>query len=238
MGSPKTEAESYDEERPQYQVTIEPFFIGKYLVTQVQWQVVAALSKVDRDLNPNPSYFKGDNRPVECICWYDAVEFCKRLSQTTGRDYRLPSEVEWEYACRAGTTTPFHFGETITTELANYNGNYIYSNGFKGEYRKQTTPVGYFPANAFGLYDMHGNVWEWCTDTLHRNYEGAPRDGSAWLEDDNTYNQMRLLRGGSWHSYPGKCRSAYRYWSPSKHSCFNIGFRVVSVQPFLVSQDS
>ncbi|MDF5713919.1 MAG: formylglycine-generating enzyme family protein, partial [Rhizonema sp. NSF051] len=232
MGSPETEAESYDEERPQQQVTVEPFFMGKYPVTQVQWQVVAALPKVDIDLNRNPSFFNGDNRPVECICWYDAVEFCKRLSQITKRNYWLPSEVEWEYACRAGTTTPFHLGETITTELANYNGNYIYNHGDKGEYREQTTLVGSFPANAFGLYDMHGNIWEWCADTLHINYEGAPRDGSAWLKDYNTDNQMRLLRGGSWHSYPENCRCAYRYWSPSTHSSFNIGFRVVRRQPF------
>lgn len=238
MGSPETEAKSHDDERPQHQVTVEPFLIGKYAVTQVQWQVVASLSQVDRDLNPNPSYFKGDDRPIECISWYDAIEFCKRLSQTTGRDYRLPSEVEWEYACRAGTTTPFHSGETITTELANYNGNYIYSNGSQGEYRKQTTSVGSFPANTFGLYDMHGNIWEWCADTLPKNYEGATGDGSAWLEDNDTYNQKRLLRGGSWHSHPENCRCAYRYCSPPGHSSFNIGFRVVSVQPFWVNLDS
>ena len=124
MGAPETEKESRDEERPQHQVTVPPFFMGKYPVTQAQWQAVAAFPQVNRELNPDPSTFKGSDRPVETISWYDADEFCARLSKATGRDYRLPSESEWEYACRAGTTTPFHFGETITSELANYDGNY------------------------------------------------------------------------------------------------------------------
>jgi formylglycine-generating enzyme required for sulfatase activity len=123
------------------------------------------------------------------------------LSKATGREYRLPSEAEWEYACRAGTTTPFHFGETITTDLANYNGNYTYGSGSKGQYRKQTTDVGSFPANAFGLHDMHGNVWEWCQDTWHENYNGAPTDGSAWVDENANQNRM-ILRGGSWYNNP------------------------------------
>ena len=160
MGSPNDEPKSYDDEKPQHQVTVPEFLMGKYQVTQAQWRAVAELPKIEDDLVPNPSYFKGDTCPVEQVSWYEAVEFCARLSKATGRNYRLPSEAEWEYACRAGTTTPFSFGELITSDVANYDGNYIYSQSLKGEYREQTTPVGSFPPNAFGLYDMQGNLWE------------------------------------------------------------------------------
>ncbi len=195
MGAYENEEGSSEDERPRHQVTVQPFFMGKYAVTQEQWQKVAdLLPKVNRELKPYPSRFKGENRPVELVSWYDVVEFCARLSKHTKREYRLPSEAEWEYACRAGTSTPFHFGETITTQLANYDGNYIYGNGIKGEYRNQTTPVGSFPPNAFGLYDMHGNVWEWCADSWHDTYEGAPIDGKIWIDNDNP---KRLQRGGS-----------------------------------------
>jgi formylglycine-generating enzyme required for sulfatase activity len=164
----KFNSDWFRKEKPQHQVTVQPFSMGKFQVTQVQWKAVATLTKVNRDLKPEPSKFKGDNRPVEQVSWYDAIEFCDRLSRKTGKPYRLPSEAEWEYACRAGTTTPFHFGETITSELANYNANYTYGAGVKGIYREQTTPVGSFGvANSFGLYDMHGQVWEWCADHWH-----------------------------------------------------------------------
>ncbi|WP_246259604.1 formylglycine-generating enzyme family protein [Oxynema aestuarii] len=213
MGSPETEGGSYDDERPQHEVTVQPFFMGKYPVTQAQWSAIATRTdlKVERDLDLNPAGFKdfedSQERPVERVNWYDAVEFCRRLSKLTGREYRLPSEAEWEYACRAGTTTPFYFGETITGELANYCASTTYAEEPKGQFREQTTPVGQFPPNAFGLYDLHGNVWEWCADSWHRNYEGAPRDGSAWVSDnDNRYP----LRGGSWSFNPLFCRSAYR----------------------------
>jgi len=228
MGSPKEEENSMDSERPQHEVTIEPFFMGKYQVTQAQWRFVAQLPQVNRDLEQDPSRFKGDNRPVEQVSWEDAVEFCDRLSQYTGRTYRLPSEAEWEYACRAGTTTPFHFGETITTDLANYDGNSTYGNGVKGVYRKETTEVGSFGvANNFGLYDMHGNVWEWCQDNWHSNYEGAPTDGSAWLDIEwNT--TAKQVRGGSWVFNPGNCRSACRYDYNLLDGNYNhISFRVV-----------
>jgi formylglycine-generating enzyme required for sulfatase activity len=236
MGSPKNELERSDWESPRHRVTIQSFFLGKYPVTQAQWQAVASFPKVNRELEPDPSSFKDDyegidrwQRPVEQVSWYDAVEFCDRLSQYTGRPYGLPSEAEWEYACRAGTDTPFHFGETISTELANYNGNYTYGEGVKGEYREQTTPVGYFKvANAFGLYDLHGNVWEWCEDDWHSNYEGAPTDGSAWLSESGS---TKVIRGGSWAYYPNLCRSAYRYGLSREHRSSNIGFRVVCVAP-------
>ncbi|MBW4492825.1 MAG: SUMF1/EgtB/PvdO family nonheme iron enzyme [Oscillatoria princeps RMCB-10] len=225
MGSPNSEKERYDRESPQHWVTVQPFFMGKYAVTQAQWKVVAALPKVNLDLNPDPSRFKGANRPVENVSWDDAMEFCARLSKKTGRDYRLPSEAEWEYACRAGTTTPFHFGETFTTDLANYNGNYTYASGPKGKYRQETTPVGSFPPNAFGLYDMHGNVWEWCADPWHDNYAGAPSDGSVWNSGGNKDRRMR--RGGSWVGDPRHCPAANRDgYEPEIRNGY-IGFRAV-----------
>jgi formylglycine-generating enzyme required for sulfatase activity len=238
MGSPEDELERSAKEEPVHQVNVPSFFMGKYPVTQAQWRVVASLPQVKRKLRLDPSHFKGDNRPVECVSWYDAVEFCQRLSQYTNRSYRLPTEAEWEYAARAGTTTPFHFGETITTDLANYRGtdhkeyswSGSYGRGPKGEYRKETIPVDHFGiANAFGLCDMHGNVWEWCLDYWHDNYEGAPNDGSAWLTyDESAY---RLLRGGSWSYNPWFCRCASRNRRDPGNGDNYIGFRVVCECP-------
>jgi formylglycine-generating enzyme required for sulfatase activity len=231
MGAPTTEAQSAVDERPQHLVEInKPFLMGKYPVTQAQWRSVAALPLVKRKLNADSSRFKGDERPVEQVSWLDAVEFCQRLSVHTGRDYRLPSEAEWEYACRAGTTTPFHFGETITPDLANYNGTETYANGPKGTYPKSTTAVGRFGvANAFGLYDMHGNVLEWCEDHWHRFYQNAPSDGSAWIDNHDRPNEkaVRLLRGGSWDYGPRNCRSAFRVSDFVRVGDNVIGFRVV-----------
>ncbi|PSB03519.1 bifunctional serine/threonine-protein kinase/formylglycine-generating enzyme family protein [Merismopedia glauca] len=225
MGSPA--GEGYDHEKPQHQVTISPFFMGKFTVTQAQWQAVAKFTKIDRDLKPDPSWFKGANRPVESVSWDDAMEFCARLSRHTGQSYRLPSEAEWEYACRAGTTTPFHVGETITTDLANYRGEDTYGSEPKGIYRKQTTYVGTFPANAFGLYDMHGNVNEWCADALHKNYDGAPTDGKAWGNGENM--AISVLRGGSWYFSPNGCRSGCRGSNERDNGYSQLGFRVVFV---------
>ena len=233
MGSPETEEDSNDYERPQHQVTIKAFCLGKYQVTQAQWKAVAAFPQVNKELKLDPSYFKGDNLPVECVSWYDAVEFCDRLSQYTGRTYRLPSEAEWEYACRAGTKTPFHFGETITTDLANYDGNYTYGQEPKGVYREETTEVGSFGvANNFGLYDMHGNVYEWCLDDWHDNYTDAPADGSAWFSSDDKLSDKTgraVLRGGSWIYNPQACRSACRHNVNRDYHGSYIGFRVVCV---------
>ncbi|WP_442921858.1 formylglycine-generating enzyme family protein [Microcoleus sp. ARI1-A5] len=211
------------------------------------------MPKIHYNLDPDPSRFNGENQPVENISWYHAVEFCARLSQKIGRSYRLPSEAEWEYACRAGTTTPFHFGETITTDLANYDGtddkdnkwSGSYGQGPKGIYRQQTTPVGSFgAANAFGLYDMHANVWEWCADPWHDRYQGAPTDGTVWddschdrryqncidlLVNTNDDNQARMLRGGSWFLSPWLCRSAFRYYDAPDIDFNVLGFRVVCV---------
>ncbi len=226
MGSP--EGEGYDREKPQHQVTVQPFFMGKFPVTQVQWRAIASRNdlRVNRDLKPEPSWFKGDdNRPVEQVDWYDAVEFCDRLSKLTGRDYRLPSEAEWEYACRAGTITPFYFGETITDKLANCDASYTYAEEPKGKYREETTPVGQFSPNAFGLYDMHGNVLEWCADPWHENYKGAPTDGSVWQENGN--DNRSPLRGGSWYCVPDDCRSAnHDYYYARDIIPDFVGFRV------------
>ncbi|OCR00111.1 protein kinase [Oscillatoriales cyanobacterium USR001] len=232
MGSPNTEAGRRDSQGPQHNVTVAPFFIGKYAVTQEQWEAV---------MGNNPSYFKGAKRPVEQVSWNDAVTFCQKLSKKTGKKYRLPSEAEWEYACRAGTKTPFYFGETITPELVNYEGNYPYGAATKGLYRKETTDVGSFKPNTFGLYEMHGNVWEWCADPWHDNYQNAPSDGKVWDEknNDNRYqnydllvnikndNRSRLLRGGSWVNNADNCRAAYRDFNSPDFRYDLIGFRVV-----------
>ena len=215
MGSPHSELKRRNNESPQHQVTIPSFFMSRYTVTQAQYKAITG---------KNPAKYKGENRPIDSVSWNDAVKFCQKLIQKTGRNYRLPTEAEWEYACRAGTTTPFYFGENITTDLANYDGNYTYTSKPKGIFRKETTEVGIFPPNAFGLYDMHGNVWEWCQDTCHRNYEGSPSDGSAWL---NNVSSPRILRGGSWYVVPGNCRSTFRYHANRILRDIDIGIRLV-----------
>jgi formylglycine-generating enzyme required for sulfatase activity len=215
MGSPASEKGRTQDESPQHQVNVPAFSMGKYVVTQAQYQQI---------MGNNPSGFSGAERPVEKVSWNDAVDFCEKLRQKTGREYRLPSEAEWEYACRAGTTTPFHFGETITTDLANYNGNYTYASEPKRKYLQETTDVGSFPPNAFGLYDMHGNVWEWCQDDWHDNYSNAPKDGSVWTSQSGI---TKLLRGGSWTYTPANCRSASRYHSNLGSYNLSFGFRVV-----------
>jgi formylglycine-generating enzyme required for sulfatase activity len=209
MGSPEDEPEREAYESPQQEVKIQQFFMARYPVTQAQWRAVAQLPLANIELDPDPSSFKGDNRPVEQVSWFEAEEFCARLKVHTDREYRLPTEAEWEYACRAGTDTPFYFGKTLTDEIANYNASYAYADGPEGQNRAETTDVNSFGiANAFGLSDMHGNAWEWCQDHWHGNYEGAPTDGSAWLsENENAY---RLIRGGSWNTYPGQL---YRFSS-------------------------
>jgi formylglycine-generating enzyme required for sulfatase activity len=230
MGSPESEEERDSNESPQHQVTLDSFFLSKFPITQHQWRAIATLPKIQRSLGPYPSNFESDCHPVEQVSWYDAIEFCARLSQKTGQLYRLPSEAEWEYACRAGTTTPFHFGCTLKPELANYDGNHVYGKGLQGIYRQATTAVGTFQgANAFGLFDMHGNVWEWCADPWHENYQNAPTDGSPWQSDEGATYQV--LRGGAWYCLPGLCRSAQRHWNQPDGSGSGIGFRVVCQLP-------
>lgn len=214
MGSPKTELERKGCESPQHQVTVPSFFMSKYQLTQEQYQAI---------IDHNPSCYQGNKRPVETVNWDDAVNFCQKLSQKTHKTYTLPSEAQWEYACRAGTTTAFYFGESITPDLVNCHGNYPYASAARIRDRRETTDVGTFPPNSFGLYDMHGNVWEWCLDTWHNDYEGAPRDGSAWIND----GCLRVVRGGSWYHNAAACRSASRHWNSQDHRSLNYGFRVV-----------
>jgi eukaryotic-like serine/threonine-protein kinase len=218
MGSPESEKGRVENESPQHQVTLKEFYIGLTEITQSQYQAI---------MGDNPSKFKGNDRPVERVDWNQAKEFCRRLSIKTGKTYTLPSESQWEYACRAGTTTPFTFGETITSNVANYEGNYngkeSYRNEPKGVNRATTTDVMTFPPNAFGLYDMQGNVWEWCADTWNDNYEGAPTDGSVWLDE----SPNMLLRGGAWSERPELCRSTSRIGNLPEIRVDAFGFRIV-----------
>ena len=226
MGSPETEPGHSPTEVPQHQVTVPEFWMSKYPVTQAQWKAVAALPQVNRSLKPKPSKFKGSNLPVEGVCWYDAVEFCDRLALNTGRPYRLPSEAKWEYACRATTNTPFHFGKMLSFELANYGGTLANGLDKRSKPQGRTTPVGsYEAANAFGLYDMHGNVWEWCLDCWHDNYNSVPTDGSA--KTNGGENHPRVTRGGSWFDSPSSCCSASRASDDPEIGGSTIGFRVV-----------
>ncbi|HAX75477.1 MAG TPA: Sulphatase-modifying factor protein [Cyanobacteria bacterium UBA11372] len=221
MGEP----DKYNWEKPVHQVTIKPFFMSKYPITQEQWQAV---------MGDNPSDLKSVKLPVHNVSWRDAKEFCAKLSQKTRKNYGLPSEAEWEYACRAGTTTPFYFGEAITPDLVNYYGYKPYVSPPKGLFR-HATQVGSFPPNSFGLYDMHGNFWEWCQDVWHDNYNGAPCNGSSWETggvDD------RVQRGGSWiGGYPSvgaiACRSANRSRKSLGDRDGNHGFRVAVTLPYL-----
>ncbi|HEX3043525.1 MAG TPA: formylglycine-generating enzyme family protein [Bacillota bacterium] len=207
--------EGTEDERPQHFVNLEPFLISKYPVTQEQWATI---------MNWTPPYrFQGKKRPVDRVSWDQTQEFCQKLSLKTGHNYRLPSETEWEYACRVGTSTAFYFGETITTDLANYVGEHTYLSGPKGIYRHQTTDAGSFPPNAFGIYDLGGNVWEWCLDAWHDNYQGAPADGSPWEIHGSI---ERVVRGGCWHDPPNLCRSASRLKFVAKDPDDFIGFRL------------
>jgi formylglycine-generating enzyme required for sulfatase activity/uncharacterized protein with von Willebrand factor type A (vWA) domain len=265
MGSDDNEEGRWSAESPQHRVNIAPFYMSQTPITQAQWRAIASQPQVEKNLNLSPAN-DGDDHPVRYIGWDDAIEFCARLSNYTGRQYRLPSEAEWEYACRGferppvdlpETDTeaenpintkvypPFHFGDTITDKLANYQASTTYADESKGQYRNKTTPVRSFPPNAFGLYDMHGNVYEWCLDPWPGDYNGAPDDGSVW-DDENqqedlyqdivknikqllTNKRNHVLRGGSFSTLPRLCRSAYRCNHIARDS--NVGFRVVCVPP-------
>jgi formylglycine-generating enzyme required for sulfatase activity/tRNA A-37 threonylcarbamoyl transferase component Bud32 len=215
FGLPPEIKEKIDHDILQQVIKLSPFYISKYPITQNQWEAV---------MNNNPSRFKGGNRPVEQVSWFDAVTFCQKLSAKIGKEYRLPTETEWEYACRGGTTTPFHFGQTITTDLANYDGNCAYGTAPKGRYRQKTINVGSFSPNSFGLYDMHGNVREWCANIWENTYNGQ----EIIISDVNDL-RLRALRGGSWADHPLYCRCTTRYGLEPNTKNFIIGFRVVCV---------
>jgi formylglycine-generating enzyme required for sulfatase activity len=225
MGSPEIEEYREIDEGPQHRVDVPSFWMGKFEVTQAQGKAVVN--------GVNPSRFYGDELPVENVTWGDAQAFLRILNRKLGLQnkdrkyqYRLPSEAEWEYAARAGTDTPFAFGETITPQIVNHNSHYLYGASPRGNSHGQTVEVGALGvANAFGLFDMHGNVWEWCEDLYHRNYNGAPTDGSAWLSGETS--GRRVLRGGSWTEERGDCRSAGRYSLDPSYRGPAFGFRVV-----------
>jgi formylglycine-generating enzyme required for sulfatase activity len=234
MGSPGSDV-GRDRDEVQHQVTVSSFYLGKYEVTQKEYQEI---------MGTNPSRFKGDNLPVECVSWLDAIEYCNKRSQREGLTppytingsgysqtvtwnlhadgYRLPTEAEWEYACRAGTTTPFSTGNTITTNQANYDGIYPYNGNGKGEYRSKTTAVGSFAPNAWGLYDMHGNVGEWCWDWYGSYSSGAQTD-----PEGVSAGSYRVYRGGNWSSYGRDLRSARRSGSRPTARDAIFGFRLV-----------
>ena len=224
MGASAKEKYSSDRERPLHQVKVKDFFLGEYPVTQIQWRKVAKLPQVKRELKLDPSHFKGDNRPVESVSWLEAREFCDRLSVYTNKQYRLPTEAEWEYACRGNTRSSFAYGDTLTSELADYASSYAYASETGAAYRQGTIDVGGFMPNAFGLYDLHGNVREWCADSWHENYHGAPSNSKAWNKGGD--NKSRTLRGGSWANKPAHCRSAHRSGYPESSLNRAIGFRV------------
>lgn len=242
MGTPETEEGREINEGPQHRVRItKPFFLGAYEVTQSQYETV---------MGTNPAKFKGTDQPVESVSWEEAVEFCRKLSTREGRTYRLPTEAEWEYACRAGTTTAFAFGATISSDRdANFNGNQTYGNGVKGRYLEKTVPVGSYRANGCGLYDLHGNVWEWCSDWYGADYyayspmnnPSGPATTTEWemwdLFRESPVNppsglataSNRVIRGGSWDNFARNCRSALRIGFAPSGRGGDLGFRVALV---------
>ena len=221
MGSPDDEPERFGDEGPQHQVTIsQGFWLFDTACTQALWQAV---------MGNNPSRFQGIDRPVEYVSWNNCQDFLKKLNERLpGLDLSLPTEAQWEYACRAGTTTPFSFGTNITPEQVNYDGNYPYAGGKKGMYREQTVPVASLSPNPWGLYEMHGNVWEWCQDHWHGNYQGAPTDGSAWVGAEA--GALRVLRGGSWYGHARAVRAADRRAYDPAYRYAYLGFRCARVQ--------
>ena len=225
MGAAQGE-DARKDEFPQRDIRVSEFWMGRFAVTQDQWEVMAASSdKIKRDLVLYPSTLNGDKLPVEKVSWDDTKEFCDRLSRKARRIYDLPTEAQWGYICRAGTTTPFHFGETITTDMANFDGNHTYAQTSKGIYREKAIAVDSFHPNTFGLYNMHGNIGEFCLDDWHDNYEGAPSNDSAW--ESASSDSGKILRGGNRHYRPSYCRSASRTHSRFFTAINGVGFRIV-----------
>jgi formylglycine-generating enzyme required for sulfatase activity len=255
MGSPSSSVDRADADVPQHLVQVQGFFISQMPITQAQWRAVAKLNEGSmgrHDLKPNPSLFhpdhwqgkdqtvryrlgallagegSTDDRPVERVSWHDALEFCHRLGRLTGRAYTLPSEAQWEFACRAGNPEAFTFGATLTPTLANVRWPADTDISAPGRHQQQTTPVGLYPANAWGLHDMHGNVGEWCFDHWREGDEAATADDGPWLiKDDRELLRERVIRGGSWNSEAIHCRSASRTSGAPLLQDMKVGFRVV-----------
>ena len=204
MGSPLTEKERFPAEGPLHEVRVDDFHMGCFQITQEQYLQI---------MGKNPSFLIATNCPVEGVSWEDAQKFINKLNSINKTKYRLPSEAEWEYACRAHTRTRYSFGDKITTDQVNYGS----------KISCQNSPVGIHPPNAFGLYDMHGNVFEWCEDTWHSNYEDAPTDSVAWVDNSS---DDKVYRGGAWNANAHFVRSAYRYHRAKTFSYYNIGFRL------------
>jgi len=214
------EVEYYRGEQPRHRVSItRPFYLGVHEVTQKQYEAI---------MGENPSYFEGENNPVDSVSWFDAVEFCKKLTEKEGITYRLPTEAEWEYSCRAGTETPFHYGNSLSSRQANFHGEYPYGKAEKGPFRAETLPVGSFKPNAWGLYDMHGNMYEWCADWYDVDYYGE-----STVDDPQgpASGEYRVRRSGAWINTGAFCRSVYRSWLGPENICFLCGFRCVRVVP-------
>lgn len=215
MGSPENESRGQNSERPQHEVQIEkPFAMGVYAVTFDDYD---RFCEITQRKKPDDEDWGRENRPVINVSWHDAQDYCVWLSEQTERNYRLPSEAEWEYACRAGSQTPYYTGTSINRDQANFDGNI-----------GKTTPVDNYPPNDFGLYDMHGNVWEWCQDKWHNNYKGAPDDESPWEKGESS---TRVLRGGSWGSYPDYVRASDRFRGHPDNRSIRLGFRVLCSSP-------
>ncbi len=223
MGSSDGEKGRYHREGPYHTVTVPSFYLGKCPVTNQQY---GEFLKANPNI-PEPAYW-ADKRlnqprqPVVGVSWNEARAFCDQAGLV------LPSEAQWEYACRAGTTTPFSTGKTITIDQANYSGRHPHGGAPKGEYRGRTARVQSFPPNAFGLHEMHGNVWEWCEDTWHDSFEGAPADGSSWVDEGAGY---RVVRGGGWYAFARWCRSAFRGRNPPGFRDNDLGFRPAKPSP-------
>ena len=228
MGSPDKEGKNCSQERPQHEVNLSSLCMSKYPIKQAQWEII---------MSNNPSEFKGTNKPVDTVSFYDSLEYCQKLSEAVGIDFNLPSEAQWEYACRSIINSSqyrqldkteispyFYCGDTITQTLANYNSTRSYQQETIGIHRQQTTEVGSFPANNFGFYDLHGNVWEWWADDWHETYQNAPEDGSIWIDGDKQHSPMR---GGSWAAFPFYCRCATRNKVQRNNRSRYNGFRVV-----------
>ncbi|CAK0762314.1 formylglycine-generating enzyme [Gammaproteobacteria bacterium] len=248
MGSPDSEEERGDDEGPVHEVCLDGFWMGKYAVTRGQFAVFVKTTgykteaetsgglyfwdekkwKLDPKKNwLQPGFDQDDRHPVVGVTWNDAMAYCQWLSKQAKASYRLSTEAEWEYACRAGTTTPFYFGKTISADTeANYDGNYPYGNGPEGKYRQSTTPVGSFPANAFGLHDMHGNVWEWVEDWYDEKFYASPDASKKNPICNNSASGIRVLRGGSWTYTAGYARSADRVWRTPGFRLSDGGFRL------------